>query len=89
MNKAIYLGEDWYEIGSYIDSKFFTSQDPTSSKYGQLMRKLTLEEFDKYDTGDILEGYLAVVGFGEKIFRNRITKEELRMPYTFWNEKGE
>lgn len=86
-NKITFLGNDWHEVDSYIHEKYFVCQDPTSSRCHQLMRKLTKEEFNRYETGNILEDYLTVVGIGEKIFRNRITKEEIRIPYMFYGDK--
>lgn len=73
--------DNWMEVAEYIHVKYFACDDPTSDRYGTLMRRLTDEEFRLYDVGVVIDKYLRVIGFGDKIYVNRKTGEKMRSNY--------
>lgn len=73
--------DDWIEIAEYIRVKYFACDDPTSDRYKMLMRRLTDEEFKLYDIGVVIDGHLRVIGFGDRIYVNQKTGEEVRSNY--------
>lgn len=79
MNKIIELDKNWEKIGEYIDSKYWID-----GKSRALLQKLSTKESEVFNPGDkVAGGHLEVFGFGERIYRNKITKEEIRMPRIF------
>ena len=73
--------DNWMEVAEYIHVKYFACDDPTSDRYRTLIRRLTDEEFRLYDVGVVIDKYLRVIGFGDKIYVNRKTGEKMRSNY--------
>ena len=73
--------DNWMEVAEDIHVKYFVCDDPTSDRYRTLMRRLTDEEFRLYDVGVVIDKYLRVIGFGDKIYVNRKTGERMRSNY--------
>lgn len=77
MNMGIFLEDrNWEKIGEYIDSKYWVD-----AKTRLLGQKLSTKEDEVFRVGDKVAGdLLEVWGFGETIYRNKTTKEEIRSP---------
>ena len=69
----------WEKIGECLDEKYFVNKCKDSDAYGSVIRKLTDEEFDKYDIGVVIEDLIGVGASGWRIYRNRRTKAEYRL----------
>lgn len=69
------LDDNWEKIDEYFCVKYFVCNDPTSRKYRTILRKLTDKEFKMYEPGEVIDGYLSVVGFGYEIYINSKTHE--------------
>ena len=69
----------WEKIREYIDHKYFVHRDEASTSYGQIIRKLTDEEFNCYECGFEIDGVVGVMGIGNSIYRNKQTKDEYRV----------
>ena len=75
------LGDNWKKVGEYFCVKYFVCDDATSRRYRTILRRLTDEEFKIYDIGVVIDGYLRVVGFGDEIYINLKTGEDMRVNF--------
>lgn len=77
----ICLCDTWEKIGEYFCVKYFFCNDPTSKRYKTILRKLTDEEFKIYEPGEVIEGYLGVIGFGYEIYVDLKTGKDIRVNF--------
>lgn len=54
-NKYILLDDNWKLIDEYTTHKYFVCKDPSSIRYGQLLRELTIDECNIFDHGVIIK----------------------------------
>lgn len=74
-------GNDWKKVGEYIYVKYFVSDDVTSSQHRTILRKLSDKEFELYEPGIVIDGYLRIVAFGDEIYVNTNTGADIRIPF--------
>ena len=73
----------WEKMEEHINYKYFINKNKSSKEYGQVIRKLTDEEFNAIECGFRIDAVISVVGTGFATYINRYTKEKFKSHFYF------